>query len=282
MNSVAEKRAAFRALHESGCFVLPNPWNVGSAVLLAQLGFRALASTSAGLSFDLGRPDAIESLTLDEVLAHLRALVDATPLPLSADFQNGYASDSTEVERNVAACLATGVAGFSIEDASGADAAPLYPLDVALERLDAACRVRDREATRPVLTARCEAFLVGVPDAADVALTRLAAYARAGADCLFAPGSSDPGLVAELVAAVAPKPLNVIAFDPRRSVADWAALGVRRVSIGSGLARAAWGEFRRVSEELAGAGSVERLANAATFTELNAAFGAARLRCNPR
>jgi 2-methylisocitrate lyase-like PEP mutase family enzyme len=183
--------AAFRKLHESGCFVMPNPWDVGSAILLHQLGFRALATTSAGMSFTRGRPDAISSVSLDEVLVHVRELAAATPLPVNADFQNGYADEPEGVAANVTLCAKTGVAGLSIEDATDDPAAPLYELELAIERIRAARAAIDASGTGVVLTARCETILFGGAGALRTALDRLVAFAEAGADCLFAPGVRD-------------------------------------------------------------------------------------------
>ncbi len=198
--------ATFRELHASGCFVIPNPWDVGSAVLLHHLGFPALASSSAGLAFSRGRPDTVTALPRDVVLEHVRELVTATPLPVSADFQAGCADDPEGVAHNVALCVETGVAGLSIEDASGDPDAPLYRRDVALERLRAARSAIDASGAGVILTGRCEAYLVDDPDPRRTVLDRLVAYADAGADCLFAPGVRDRDTISEIVAAVAPRP----------------------------------------------------------------------------
>jgi 2-methylisocitrate lyase-like PEP mutase family enzyme len=268
----------FRALHATGAFVLPNPWDVGSAVLLHHLGFKALATTSAGLSFSCGRADAIGALSLEEVLEHVRAIVAATPLPVNADFQHGYAREPEHVARNVARCLETGVAGLSIEDATGDPRAPLFDRDLAIERVRAACAARDEVAPRAVLTARCEAWLVGEPDAERTALDRLTAFAEAGADCLFAPGVRAPAAIARLVEAVRPLPLNVLVSAPSTelTVGKLAALGVRRISVGSALARVAWGAFLRSARAIARAGSFESLEGAASFAELDGIFGRER------
>jgi 2-methylisocitrate lyase-like PEP mutase family enzyme len=266
--------AAFRALHASGCFVLPNPWDAGSAAFLHHLGFRAMASTSAGFAFTLGLPDEVRVVPVDAVLAHLRELVRATPLPVNADFQSGYARDAEGVAANVARCIATGVAGLSIEDATGEPAAPLYERSVAIERIRAARGAIDASGIPVILTARCEAYLVGAPDAARVALDRLVAFADAGADCLFAPGARDEGEIAAIVKAVAPRPVNVLVSGPSAtlSVARLADLGVRRVSVGSALARVAWGAFMRAAKGLAETGTFDAFAGAASFEELNALF----------
>jgi 2-methylisocitrate lyase-like PEP mutase family enzyme len=262
----------FRALHHSGCFVMPNAWDVGSAVFLAHLGFPALASTSAGFAFTRGLPDEVTALALDDVLLHLRELAAATTLPVHADFQNGYAHEPEGVARNVTRCLETGVAGLSIEDATGERARPLYERDLALERVRAARAAIDA-AARPVhLTARCEAWLVGDPEPARTALDRLVAYAEAGADCLFAP-LADLETLATLVRAVAPKPVNAIVSTPAPGVdlARLAELGVRRISVGSALARTAWNGFVRAARLLK-EGSFAGLAEATSFDELNRIF----------
>lgn len=265
---------AFRALHDGGCFVLPNPWDVGTAVTLGSLGFAALATTSAGFAFARGKPDTLAAVPCEAMLAHIREIVAATPLPVNADFQAGYADDPEGVAENVARCVGTGVAGLSIEDATGERAAPLHALDVALERLRAARAAIDASGVPVVLTARCEAWLVGAPEPARIARDRLVAFSEAGADCLYAPGVRDPAVIAALVAAVAPKPLNVLvsAPAPDLSLARLADLGVRRVSLGSALARVAWGAFLRAARSIAESGSFEGLAGAATFGELDGLF----------
>lgn len=267
---------AFRALHASGCFVIPNPWDVGSAVLLHHLGFRALASSSAGLAFSKGLPDSVTALPLDTVLQHLRELVLATPLPVNADFQAGYAEDPEGVGESVTRCVETGVAGLSIEDASGDAHAPLYDRDVALARLRAARAAIDASGRDVVLTARCEAYLVGDPEPRRTVLARLVAYADAGADCLFAPGVRDVETISAIVAAVAPRPVNVLvgAPSPDLTVPRLADLGVRRISVGSALARAAWGAFLRAAREIQATGTFEGFGGAASFAEMNAVFGA--------
>jgi 2-methylisocitrate lyase-like PEP mutase family enzyme len=264
--------AAFRALHESGCFVLPNPWDVGSAVALASLGFPALATSSAGFAFTRGLPDSPTSVPKTLMLAHIREIAAATPLPVNADFQAGYAPDPEGVAANVTQCLQTGVAGLSIEDLSSDLAAPLFPRAEAIERVRAAREAIDESGLGVVLTARCEAWLVGHPEPARTALDRLTAFAEAGADCLYAPGVRDPATIAALVKAVAPRPLNVLLSSPGLTVPELRDLGVRRVSVGSALARVAWGGFLRAARELAG-GTVESFAGAAPFAELNRIFG---------
>ncbi len=273
----ARSRAAiarFRALHLSGCFVLPNPWDAGTAVFLARLGFEALATTSAGFAFTRAFPDDVTAVPRDVMLAHVKDVVAATSLPVNADFQAGYADEPEDVAANVALCVATGVAGLSIEDATGDPAAPLYERGLAIERIRAARRAIDGSGLPVLLTARCEAWLVGHPDAERLALDRLAAFAEAGADCLFAPGVRTPEAIAAIVKAVAPKPVNVLvsAPTPVLTISRLADLGVRRISVGSALARVAWGAFLRAATSLKETGTFDGLAGAASFAELNAAF----------
>jgi 2-methylisocitrate lyase-like PEP mutase family enzyme len=265
---------AFRALHESGCFVLPNPWDIGSAKILHHLGFKALATTSAGFAFTRGLPDTVTALTLDEVLAHVKEIVSATPLPVNADFQSGYANNTEGVAKNVTLCVATGVAGLSIEDASGDPKAPLYDRATAIKRVRAARKAIDTTGLGVVLTARCEAYLVGDPDAERVAVDRLVAFADAGADCLYAPGVRDLKAIEAIVKAVAPKPVNVIVSvsHPNLTVAGLADIGVRRISVGSALARVAWGAVVQAAEEVANKGTFGAFADAATFSKLNDIF----------
>jgi 2-methylisocitrate lyase-like PEP mutase family enzyme len=266
--------AAFRALHASGCFVLPNPWDVGTAVFLHRLGFKALATTSAGFAFSRGLPDDVAAVPRDVMLEHVRDIAAATPLPVNADFQAGYAIEPEEVAANVARCVATGAAGLSIEDATGDPATPLFAEGLAVERIRAARRAIDATGVPVVLTARCEAWLVGYPDPFRTARERLVAFAEAGADCLYAPGVRSPDEIAVLVQAVTPKPLNVLVSSPGPglTVSRLADLGVRRISVGGALARVAWRAFLRAAREIAGAGSFDGLADAASFAELNAVF----------
>jgi 2-methylisocitrate lyase-like PEP mutase family enzyme len=265
---------AFRALHASGCFVLPNPWDVGTAMVLRQLGFKALATTSAGMAFARGLPDDVWAVPRDVVLAHIREVVAATPLPVNADFQAGYAHDADGVAANVSLCVATGVAGLSIEDATGDRATPLYERSTAVARLRAARAAIDAAGAGVILTARCEAWLVGAPEPRRTALDRLVAYADAGADCLYAPGVRDPDDIAAIVRAVAPKPVNVLMSGPvpGLTLARLADLGVRRVSVGAALARVAWGAFLRAARELAHSGSFDAFEGAIPFAELNGFF----------
>jgi methylisocitrate lyase len=267
--TTSEKRAAFRALHESGCFVIPNPWDVGSAIALQSLGFSAIASTSAGMAWSMGRADT--KVGLEPVLAHLAALAAAVDIPLNADFENAFADGPGGVAANVARAMATGVAGLSVEDSTGDPAAPLYDFALAVERVAAARAAIDAAGGDVVLTARSEGFIAGRPDM-DETLRRLTAYAAAGADCLYAPGLRGEDQIGQVVRALAPKPVNVL--SPGLPVATLAALGVRRISVGGALARAAWGEFLRAAREIAEAGAFTALARGAPGGELNALFAA--------
>jgi 2-methylisocitrate lyase-like PEP mutase family enzyme len=271
--SQASAVAAFSALHASGCFVLPNPWDVGSAVYLHHLGFKALATTSAGFAFSRGLPDAVGAVPRDAMLAHCREIAGATPLPVNADFQGGFADDPEGVAANVALCVATGVAGLSVEDATGDPAAPLYERSLAIERVKAARAAIDASGVPVVLTARCEAWLVGDPDPSRTSLDRLVAFAEAGADCLYAPRVTDPAEIEAIVRAVAPLPVNVLMSAPSAelSLARLTDLGVRRVSVGATLARIAWGGFIRAAEKLA-AGSFDGLTGGVPFDHLDELF----------
>lgn len=265
---VSARRAAFRRLHAEGCFVLPNAWDLGSTRYLQHLGFPAIASTSAGLAFSLGLPDG--GVPVEAVLEHLRALVGATDLPVNADFEAGYAATAEGVAENVRRCVETGVAGLSIEDATGDPAAPLLDVGVAVERLRAARAAIDASGTGVLLTGRAECHLVGHPDPLRESLRRLEAYAAAGADCLYAPGLRTREAVAAVVAAVAPRPVNVLVSAPYFTVQELAELGVRRVSVGGALARAAWGGFMRAAEELARSGTFATLGDAPPHAQLQA------------
>jgi 2-methylisocitrate lyase-like PEP mutase family enzyme len=264
----------FRALHESGCFVLPNPWDAGTAVYLQHLGFEAVATTSAGFAFSRGLPDSVSAVPVNLVLAHVREIVEATTLPVNADFQNGYADDPEGVATNLALCIATGVAGLSIEDATGDDSAPLYDSALAIDRVQAARAAIDASGIPVVLTARCEAWLVGDPDPLRTSLERLVAFANAGADCLYAPGVTKPEEIAAIVKAVSPKPVNVLVSTNNcdLSVLQLANLGVRRISVGAALARVAWGAFIQAARDIKDAGSFKAFAEAAPFNELNNLF----------
>lgn len=268
---VSPQRNAFRKLHESGCFVIPNPWDTGTALMLKHLGFKALATTSSGFSFSRGLPDTDWAVPRDMALGHIAEIVTATDLPVNADFESGYAHDPGAVAENCRLCAATGVAGLSIEDNTGDPARPLYDFTLAVERVRAAAEALT--GTGVLLTARSEAHLFGVPEARGVALKRLVAFAEAGADVLYAPGLRMAEHIREVVEAVAPKPVNLLISGPvGLSVADAAALGVRRISVGSALARAAWGGFLKSARELAGQGTFDTLADAEPFGVLNAFF----------
>jgi len=266
MTTPDQKRARFRELHTSGCFVIPNPWDVGSARMLQALGFEALASTSSGFAWSTGRLD--NEIPLDDALAHLRTLADATDLPLNADFENGYADAPEEVAANVRRALDTGVAGLSIEDMSHAPGKPLYETELAVERVEAARAAIDAEGSGAVLVARAEGLLVGQMDLRTT-LDRLALLAGAGADCLYAPGLRTTEDIATAVKAVTPKPLNVLMWTDGPTVAELAGLGVRRISVGGALARVAYGAFLRAAGQIAGEGRFERLADAATGAEIS-------------
>lgn len=274
MPGESAKRAAFRALHESGCFVIPNPWDAGSARALESLGFSALASTSAGFAFSRGLPDSPSALGLDAVLDHLEEIVAATELPVSADFQAGYAADADGVAGNVRRCIGTGVAGLSIEDTTGKAAKPLFELEEAVERIGVARAAIDAAGGEVLLTGRAECFLVGIDDPLAESIRRLRAYAEAGADVLFAPGVRERDDIRAIVEAVHPKPVNVLmGANIGLRVGDLAELRVRRVSVGSALARAAWGAFLSAATKIAEEGDFSGLDGAAAFAELNAMFG---------
>jgi 2-methylisocitrate lyase-like PEP mutase family enzyme len=267
--SIAEKRAVFRALHEQGCFVIPNPWDVGSARYLQGLGFKALATTSSGLAWSLGHAD--NTVARDMILAHLRDMVAATDVPINADFESGYATDAEGVAQSVRLAVETGVAGLSIEDSTGDAANPLYSIGVAVARLKAARRAIDEAGGDTLLVGRAENFFAGRPDLDDT-IARLRAYAQAGADCLYAPGISTREQIAAVVAAVAPKPVNLLVGSASDlTVQEIAELGVRRISVGGALARSAWGGFMRAAQSLA-EGRFDGFATAAPGQQLNAFF----------
>ncbi len=272
-NSQTTAIQKFRALHDSGCFVLPNPWDKGTAVYLQHLGFQALATTSAGFAFTQSLPDSVLSIKRDEMLAHVAEIAAATTLPVNADFQNGYADTPEEVAASVSLCIQTGVAGLSIEDNTGRADSPLYEATLAIERVKAAREAIDKSGIPVVLTARCEAALVGHASPLDIAVERLTAFAEAGADCLYAPGLSEPDQIRPIVKAVAPKPVNVLMSrpNPDMTVTRLADLGVRRISVGSALARVAWGGFIRAAQQLA-EGSFAGFAGAASIKELDQVF----------
>jgi 2-methylisocitrate lyase-like PEP mutase family enzyme len=263
--TTADKRATFRKMHESGCFVLPNPWDVGSARALQQMGFKAIASTSAGFAWSIGKAD--NRVTVDEVCEHLTDLCGAVDLPVNADFEGGFAHEPEKVAANVARAVKTGVAGLSIEDSTGDPAKPLYERALAIERIRAARAAIDRDNSGVLLVGRCEGFLVGQTDL-NMVIDRLQAYAEAGADCLYAPGIRSKEQISAVVKAVHPKPVNLLLGSPGLSVAEVAELGVRRISVGGSLARAAWGGFMRAAREIVDKG---------TFTELGSGFAGGEL-----
>jgi len=270
--SIADKRRTFRRLHESGCFVIPNPWDVGSALYLERLGFKALATTSSGFAWSQGRPDG--GISRDLALAHIASLVAATDVPVNADFENGFAADAAGVAESVTLAVQTGVAGLSIEDSSGAAANPLYDLRTAVDRIRAARAAIDRAGGEVLLVGRAECFLVGRPDLGET-IERLRAYAEAGADCLYAPGLQRSDQIASVVAAVAPKPVNLlVGAVSELTVRDIAALGVRRVSVGGALARSAWGAFMRAARLIAEEGRFDGFAEAAGGRDLDSFYRA--------
>jgi 2-methylisocitrate lyase-like PEP mutase family enzyme len=268
MRSIAERRQSFQQLHEDGCFVLPNPWDIGSAKYVERLGFKALATTSAGFAFSRGLADGAVGREL--MLTHIEEIVNATELPVNADFENGYGHTPEEVAESVRLCIETGVAGLSIEDNSGRKDEPLYEVGLAAERIRAA-----KEAigdTGAMLVGRAECFLVGVEEIDEI-IRRLTAYADAGADCLYAPGIREREHIKAVVEAVAPKPVNLLISGPGGlTIREAGELGVRRVSLGSALARAAWGGFVSAAKELAEQGTFERLAGAMPHAELQRLF----------
>lgn len=266
---MTDRVARFRQLHESGCFVIPNPWDVGSARLLEQEGFSALATTSSGFAWSLGRPD--NHVTVDEALAHLRAIAASVTIPVNADFEGGFATAPEGVAANVTKAVATGVAGLSIEDSTGDASQPLFDFTLAVDRIRAARRAIDESGTGVVLTARCEAFLVGRPDLSEV-IRRLTAYAEAGGDCLYAPGLRAASEITAVVRAVAPKPVNVLVGASFTTVAELAALGVRRISVGGALARTAWTGFLAAAHEIAQDGTFSHFTDAIAFADLNRRF----------
>lgn len=268
--SIAGKRRAFRRLHKVGCFVIPNPWDVGSARFLQSLGFKALATTSSGFAWSQARPDG--AISRDVALAHLRDMVAATDVPVNADFENGFAPDARGVEESVRLAVETGVAGLSIEDSTGDPAKPLYELGPAVERIRAARQAIDAAGGDTLLVGRAECFLVGRPDL-DETIKRLQAYAQAGADCLYAPGITTRDQIAIAVASVAPKPLNLLVGSASElTLKEIAALGVRRVSVGGALARSAWGGFMRAAILIAEQGKFDEFAYGASGRELNSFF----------
>ena len=278
MIQVQAARAAFRELHHAGCFVIPNPWDVGTARFLEHLGYAALATTSAGFAFSAGLPDTDWAVPLDTMLAHIGQIVTATSLPVNADFESGYARDLDGLATNVKRCVEAGVAGLSIEDATGVPDAPLFPIETAVARIRAARQAIDDAGGGVLLTGRAECFLVRHPDPLEESVRRLTAYAEAGADVLYAPDVGGIENVRRIVRAVAPRPVNVLASAPSGlTVADLAAAGVRRVSVGSSLARAAWGGFLRAAREIKERGTFDAFAEATPYGELNGFFRGQRM-----
>jgi 2-methylisocitrate lyase-like PEP mutase family enzyme len=269
MTAIADRRREFRRLHQTGCFVLPNPWDLGSARLLAGMGFPALATTSAGFAWSQGRSD--NHITLDQALEHLRTMAAGVDLPVNADFEGGFAIEPAAVGANVLRAVGTGIAGLSIEDSTGDPFQPLYDFDLAVARVRAARAAIDASGTGVVLTGRSEGYIRGRPDLNET-IRRLRAYAEAGADCLYAPGLPTRSMIAAVVSAVAPLPVNVLIGAEGASVADLAGLGVRRISVGGALARAAWGGFLEAAREIATQGTFTALARGTPGPELNRAF----------
>ena len=269
MNDLAERCRTFRQLHESGCFVIPNPWDLGSARALVRLGFKALATTSSGFAWAMGQAD--HRVSLRDALAHFHALAHAVRVPVSGDFEAGFAIEPADVHANVALAASTGLAGLSIEDSTGDPAHPLFDFTLAVERIRAARRALDENGAGMLLTGRSEGFIAGRPDL-DETIRRLMAYADAGADCLYAPGIRTTAEITTVVGAVAPKPVNVLVGSDFTTVAELAALGVRRISVGGALARTAWTAFLRAAREIAEQGTFTNLARAVTGAELNQSF----------
>ena len=270
MLTTADKRAAFKKLHESGCFIIPNPFDIGSAKALQHLGFKALASTSAGFAWTIGKAD--NRVTVDDVCDHLAAICAAVDIPVNADFEDGFAHEPDKVAVNVGRAVQAGVAGLSIEDYTGDNAKPLFDRALAVERIRAARGAIDADQSGVLLTGRCEAFLRGIKDL-NLVIDRLTAYAEAGADCLYAPGISTAEEISAVVKAVHPKPVNLLVGAAGPSLADAGRLGVRRISVGGALARMAWAGFMKASKEMAEKGTFGEFANGYPGGELNKMFG---------
>jgi 2-methylisocitrate lyase-like PEP mutase family enzyme len=269
MSREADRCRVFRQLHQSGCFVIPNPWDAGSARMLAQLGFPALATTSSGFAWSLGKAD--NHITLPEALGHFRVIAQVVEIPVNADFEGGFAIEPEAVAANVAAATATGVAGLSIEDSTGNASDPIFDFALAVDRIRAARRAIDESGTGILLTGRSEGFIVGRPDIAET-LKRLSAYAEAGADCLYAPGIRNRADITAIVKAVAPRAVNVLVGSDFTTVAELTDLGVRRISVGGALARAAWTGFLEAAKEIASTGTFTHLARAVPFVDLDESF----------
>jgi 2-methylisocitrate lyase-like PEP mutase family enzyme len=272
-DALAARRAAFRALHERGCFVIPNPWDVGSARYLQSLGFPALATTSAGYAFSIGLPDSDTAVSREKILTNIAEIVAAVDIPVSADFSSGYGARPTDVADSVTRCVATGVAGLSIEDATGSQVDPLFELSAAVDRVRAAREAIDRSGADVLLIARAECYHVGHPDPLNESIRRLRAYAEAGADVLFAPGPQTRDHISALVEAVHPKPFNLLVVrDIGLDVSEIAALGVRRISVGGALALAGWNGFMRAAQALQAGGSFSAFSDIAPYPEINGFF----------
>jgi methylisocitrate lyase len=269
MTGADERVATFRDLHRAGCFVMPNPWDVGSARYLASLGFKALATTSSGFAWSTGRPD--NGVTVEQAIDHLSTVAAAVELPINADFEGGFATEPDGVAANVARAVTTGIAGVSIEDSTGDADAPLFDFALSVERIRAARHAIDASGTGVLLTGRSEGFIVGRPDLA-ATIARLVAYGAAGADCLYAPGLRSTSDIVAVVRAVAPKPVNVLVGSDFTTVAELAAAGVRRISVGGALARTAWAGLMRAATEIARDGTFGGLAGAASSADIEAAF----------
>jgi 2-methylisocitrate lyase-like PEP mutase family enzyme len=273
MSNFNSRRAAFRKLHQSGCFVMPNPWDAGSARYLRHLGYSALATTSSGFAFSRALPDTDWAVPRDMMLRHIAEIVDAVDLPVNADFESGYAHQPADVAENVRLCVGTGVAGLSIEDATGDREHPLYELPLAVDRIAAARSAIDASGRGVILTARAECYLVGRPAPLEESIRRLQSYAEAGADVLYAPGPRDAADIKAIVEALRPKPVNILMIsNSGLTVSDLAAMGVRRISVGSALARAAWSGFIQAAKALAEEGSFADSAGSVSFAELNEFF----------
>lgn len=271
MAHLTDRIRVFHRLHEAGCFVIPNPWDLGSARLLAQMGFSALATTSSGFAWSLGCPD--NHVSLEDTLARLRLIAEGVGIPVNADFEGGFATEPAQVAANVATATGTGIAGLSIEDSTGDTSNPLFDFQLAVERIRAARRAIDATGTGILLTGRSEGFIVGRPDLAET-IRRLTAYAEAGADCLYAPGIRTRDDIAAVVKAVAPKPVNVLVGSDFTTMAELAELGVRRISVGGALARAAWTGFLEAAKEIAEQGTFTGLARAVPFADIEGSFAA--------
>lgn len=269
MTTMTPQQRAFRQLHQSGCFVMPNPWDLGSARYLAKLGFKALATTSSGFAWSRGRPD--NGISLEEAIAHCQDIAGGVEVPVNADFEGGFAVDPDRVAANVTKAIATPIAGISIEDSTGSGADPLFEFGLSVARVRAARQAIDAAGSAVLLTGRSEGFIVGRPDLAET-IRRLTAYAEAGADCLYAPGIRTREQIAAVVAAVAPKPVNVLMGSDFTTVAELAKAGVRRISVGGAMARAAWTGFMATAKELAGQGTLMTLAGGISFDEINDGF----------